>query len=227
MNKPVTVRDFLKTYDISREEFMAEINKDKDFYDTYIEWENLDSDSIITPKALARLGEIYNEPAPEMTVTIDGEVKDNINLSSVPGSEALDKPKRKRRTKAEMEEERKKEQDNMNEFMDAPVDTASDNKEDKPVTQKQARKKKSKLNITKQFIQEHGRADMMDSVKNLRKFLMNNGRKAEEVALMDDEEVKAAIGKDFYIIEAEEGTYYIKRSALIDIMSDIYLIERD
>lgn len=241
MNKLVTVRDFLKSYNITKDVLMEEVNKDKSFYDKYIEWEKLDADSIITPKALDRLGKVFNEPAPEMTITRNGEVSETVSLDP---STPL-KPKRKRRTKAEIEADNKKEngeQIDMSEFMDTPA-VSEDNKieeiKEKPSRKKTVkmsdsgtapRKKKSKLNITKQFIQEHGQADVgnSDALKQLRKFLMNDGsRKVEEVALMTDEEVQAAFGKDFYVIEAEEGTYFIKRTVLTGNMSDIYVVEKE
>ena len=68
---------------------------------------------------------------------------------------------------------------------------------------------------------------MMQDTKLLRMFLMGAGYKAEQVALMGDEEVKSAISKDYFFINTEEGLYVIKRSALLSITGDVSFIERN
>ncbi len=236
MNRMVTLRDFLKSYNISKGRFMSEVNKDKEFYDTYIEWEDRDDATIITPKALTKLGEIFNEQEKvtkqsdteaQMTITVDGEINSVVNMDTVDAS---------KKSKDKEEKEELVNMSDMSEFMEKPIDTEEEQHDEEKTEQKSVksadtkRKKKSKLNITKQFIQEHGKADMNDSesIKQLRKFLMNDGtHKLEEVALMTDEEVQAAFGKDFYVIKAEEGTYIIKKSAFVEIMSDIFVVGKE
>ena len=225
MRKVVSLSTYLESYNLTREVFDREIENNRDFYDNYIEWGSKKdgSDTILSPKALDKLGEAFNESdSPKMTITIDGEIKKSVSLEP---ESTEDKIKRKRRTKAEIESERKVVQMDMSDFMDKPVSEPVQEK-----TKTVTKKKKSRLNITKQFIQEHGKTDSSDNIylKQLRKFLLNDGsHKAEEIALMGDEEVKAAFGKDYYVIGAEEGTYFIKRSALIGIMSDVYVVEKE
>ena len=226
MRNVVSLYTYLKSYNLSRDAFDKEIEKDRDFFDKYIEWgkKKDGSDTILSPKALDRLGESFNQPAaPKMTITINGEVQESVSLD--PGKE--DKPKRKRRTKAEIEAERRNEQMDMGDFMDKPVESKKMPAKSKETPKK---RKKSKLNITKQFIQEHGQAnvDSPEILKQLRKFLMNDGsHKIEEVALMTDEEVQSSFGKSFYVIEAEEGTYFFPKSLLLSNMSEIFVVGKE
>ena len=225
MNKLVTLRSFLKEYSITKEEFLKETNKDKAFYDKYIEWEQFDDATIISPKALSRLGEVFDKKEPKMTITYDGEVQQELDLTTEP-EEKDEKPKRKRRTKKEMEEARKAE---MSDFMAEPV--TEEKKENKKPAAKpaQTKKKRSKNNITKAFIQEHGQFDTSSGMemKDIRKFMIGSGLyKIEQVAMMSDKEAVESIKKDYYFISSPEGTYIIKRNALTGIMSDVYVIEK-
>lgn len=214
MRNVVSLSTYLKSYNLKRADFDKEIEKDRDYFDKYIEWgkKKDGSDTILPPQVLTRLGKVFNEKVSEMTITRDGEVRDTVQLFSLDDSEKRGK------------------QMDMSEFMDKPVDEVKEEKKASVKSQSGVKKKKSKLNITKQFIQEHGKADIMDKdfLKSLRRFLLNNGSyKAEDIALMGDEEVQAAFGKDFYVIRAEEGTYFIKRSALVGIMSDVYVVGKE
>ena len=221
MKRVVSIATYLESYNITRKEFDEAISKDKDFYDDYIQWGSKKdgTDSVISPKALDRLGEVFNGS------NIEIKTKDKEE------PQIQDKPKRKRRTKAEMEAARQEEkQIDMSEFMDKPEQenkTASPKKASEKATK--PRKKKTKLNITRQFIQEHGRFEMSENknMKELRLFLMNGGLyKAEQIALMSDNEVTDAVLKDYYFIEAKEGTYIIKRSVLTGNVNNIYVIEQ-
>ena len=215
MRKVVSLSTYLSSYNLKREDFDKEIEKDRAFYDKYIDWGSKKdgSDTILPPKVLERLGEIFNDPLENMTVTIDGIVQEKSDT------------------------EKRKDKLNMDEFMEKPTDTIEKNNNEKEnnskrtnkTDSKKPRRKKTKLNITKQFIQEHGQADITDAnaLKRLRKFLMNDGtHKLEEVALMTDEEVQTAFCKNFYVIDAAEGTYIIKRTALTNIMNDVFIVER-
>lgn len=231
MNKLVTVRDFLKTYNITKDILMEEVNKDKDFYDKYIEWENLDADSIITPKALARLGEVFNEPtsnnAPEMTITINGEVQETVVLDTL----KAEKPRKKRKQKA-TENDTIGEQVEMSDFMNKPDENTNIEKNEPEKKSKKSnskpRRKKSKYSVTKQFLSENGRPEDMSNIRQLRQFLMSDGsHKIEDVALMTDDEVRNEFTKSFYIINADNGTYIIARTALNSIVSDICFVEKE
>ncbi len=220
MRNVVSLSTYLGSYNLTREVFDKEVEKDKDFYNKYIEWGSKKdgSDTILSPKALDRLGEIFN----------DSVISEDID-SSPEEVETIEK----------IDEETEKKEDiqmDMSEFMEKPVEAEEEKNIEKKAEKKTVkstenkRKKKSKLNITKQFIQEHGQTDMDDgeSNKQLRKFLMNDGtHKIEEVALMTDEEVRAAFGKEFYVIKAQEGTYFIKRTALMGIMGDVFVVESE
>ena len=234
MRNVVSVATYLREYNISREEFDNEINKDKDYYDNYIQWGSKKdgSDSVIYPKALEKLGKVFNDPCeePKMTVTIDGTVQEEISLSEEPAS----KLKRTRRTKAEIEaDKKKKEQIDMSEFMEKPRDDISKAEQEEKTVKKKTKavikpRKKTKLNITRQFIQEHGKCNFSkENIKELRIFLMNGGLyKLEQIAFMSDEEVLNAVTKDFFFIESTEGTYIIKKSVMTGNMSDIFVIEK-
>lgn len=235
MRNVVSVATYLREYGITREEFDEEIEKSKSFYDDYIQWGSKKdgSDSVISPKALEKLGETFNDPhdEPKMTITIDGTVQEEVSLSDNTVSE----PKRKRRTKTEIEADRdiKEETVDMSEFMEKPKDdTQKAEPEDKTVKKKTKTatkpRKKTKLNITRQFIQEHGKCNFTkDNIKELRIFLMNGGLyKLEQIAFMSDEEVLSAVTKDFFFIESTEGTYIIKKSVMTGNMSDIFVIEK-
>ena len=219
MRRVVSLSTYLSSYNLTREDFDKEIEKDRDFYDRYIDWGSRrdGSDTILSPKVLDRLGEVFND-ADEMAAA--------RNVEEV----------------QEKAPEQGKEEEDMNEFTEKPIETEIEEITEEVKTDtgkaaqktekdsKKPRRKKSKLNITKQYIQEHGQADIADAnaLKQLRKFLMNDGNhKLEEVALMTDEEVQTAFGKDFYVIDAAEGTYIIKRSALTSIMSDVYVVGKE
>lgn len=214
MKRVVSIATYLESYNISRDEFDRVVAENKDFYDDYIQWGSRKdgSDSVISPKALDRLGETFNSTT-QQTAQPD------------------EKPKRKRRTKAEMEEVNNERQIDMSEFMEKPEETKEEIKEPKKKAERteiKTRKKKSKMNITRAFIQEHGHYGSSDSIdtKNLRKFVIGSGLyKIEQVAMMSDEEILNAVKKDYYFISSPEGTYIIKRSALTSIMSDVYVIE--
>lgn len=204
MRAVVSLSVYLESYSITREQFMAEVNKDREFYDKYIDWKNKDSDTIISPKALERLGEAFNDNKVE-------ELKaDQVNME-----DTMNTPEEESESKTEIKTE------------DSEVQTESKKRqrkaEDKP------RKKKSKNTITKQFIADHGQltSEMMQDTKLLRMFLMGAGYKAEQVALMGDEEVKNAVCKDYFFINTEDGLYVIKRSALVSIAGDVSFIERN
>ncbi len=187
MAKVVTLKDYLKQYNITKDDFMKAVEKDKEFFDTYIEWEKQDDDTIISPKALEVLGLIFND------------------------------------TKT-----------TLSEYMTAPVpiedtDKKSPQKEKKTgeVKPKTARKRKTKLNITNQFIQENGQLDFNGSMdfKALRKFLMDSGiYKAEQMALMSDDEIISSISKDYYFITAKDNIYMMKRQVLISNKADIFVL---
>ena len=151
MSRLVTLRDFLKEYDITKEAFMKEIKKDEAFYNKYIEWEQFDDATIISPKALAKLGEAFEPETEKMTITVNGEVKEEVSIKNTSDQNKEKdffekapeevKPKRKRRTKAEMEAERKKQID-MSEFMDMPAEENKETKPEKPKAASKPRKKK-------------------------------------------------------------------------------------
>ncbi len=216
MRTVVSLSVYLDSYKISREQLMAEINKDRDFYDKYIDWKNKDSETIISPKALERLGDVFNDKTENKH-----EIKEDTS---------------KKKAGTEHKED-------IVEFMEKPAlpeaeDIEEVKKTEKTETPKRKRssadvatprKKKSKNCITKQFIAEHGFLDQqaLQSTKELRILLMGSGLKAEQVALMDDEEVKNTIGKEYFFIESKDGVYIIKRSALISIAGDVCFLERN
>lgn len=244
MQRVVSIATYLKNYNISREDFDKEIDQNKEFYDKYINWGSKKdgTDSVISPRALEKLGQVFNENEPQkMTITIDGEVQKEIELTPEKQSEQdeetqpiepKEKTKRKRRTKAEIEEE--KTQMDMSDFMNTPADNEKEPAKVKMKETKTAvkisRKKTTKLNITKQFIQEHGKCNINEKfeMKDLRRFLINSGHiKIQQIAEMEDSEIIAAIEKDYYFINSPEGTYIIKRSALNGITKDVFLIDNE
>lgn len=204
MRTVVSLSVYLDSYGITKEQFMTEINKDREFYNKYIDWNSKDSDTIISPKALERLGEAFNDNKVEELKT------DQINMEDI-----MNAPEEESESKSEIKTE------------DSEVQTESKKRqrkaEDKP------RKKKSKNTITKQFISEHGQLtpEMMQDTKELRMFLMGSGYKAEQVALMGDEEVKNAVSKDYFFIKSAEGLYVIRRAALISIAGDVSFVAKE
>lgn len=185
MNRVVSLSTYLESYNITKDVFMSSIENEREFFDKYIEWGKTDADTILSPKAIERLGEIFNEPT------------DNDERVDMSG------------------------------FMNSPELNKNEGTEEPKKVTKRTRRKKPKYSINKQFLQEHGRADVGDSsaLKQLRTFLMGDGvHKVEDVALMTDEEVQETFSKSFYVIRAEEGCYIIKRSALSQIIGDISFV---
>lgn len=87
------------------------------------------------------------------------------------------------------------------------------------------KRKKTKSTMTKTYMSEHGRVSDGD-LKSFRMLLMNEGlKKAEEVALMSDVEVKDFFDKEFYIISSATETYMIRREALATILGDVCVFE--
>ena len=210
MSKLVTLRDFLKEYNIKKEDFIKETDKDKSFYEQYIEWEDMDDATIISPKALNRLCEVF-ETSKNNNLTDKHEDKE-VKTDTV----------RKRRVKKE----------EVNNYMPEPITDKESERIEKPkeaAPPPKPKKKKTKLNLTKQFIQEHGYCDDKGNfdIKDLRKFLIGSGLyKLEQVAIMGDDEVLGVISKDYYFINSPEGVYIIKRSSLQSIISDAFIIEK-
>ena len=88
------------------------------------------------------------------------------------------------------------------------------------------KRKKTKSTMTKTYMSEHGRISDGD-LKSFRMLLMNEGlKKAEEVALMSDVEVKDFFDKEFYIISSATETYMIRREALATILGDVCVFEK-
>ena len=299
MPRLVTLRDFLKEYGITKETFMKEVNKDKSFYDAYIEWEDRDDATIISPKALERLGEAFNDDNTESQKK-DNEIS-NINkpdktktIPAVsPNKAVLKKNKqdvfaedptmtqvdtqiktdftKNKDVKALYKEYKQAgltplvskdgeslegyikrlkqyldahtpEAVNMSPFMNKPEAQAE---EIKPETEKETptekriikkgtkkvaetRKRKTKYNLTRQFIAEHGFINVGDNIKQLRQMLMSDGsHKPEDVAVMLDEEVKNEFTKSYFVINADEGIYLIKRSTLNSIAKDVLFVEKE
>lgn len=213
MKRVANLSTYLSSYNLSKECFMEEIDKDREFYDKYIEWHKDDSKTILSPKALERLGKVFNDEEPKMTVTVDGEVQKEISLA--PEKEAED------------------EQMDISKFMDNPVVAGGGIPTSERVSKTKSEikakpKKKSKLNITKQFIQENGSPVEVCDARGLRQFLLGSGiRKVEEVALMGDEEVLEAIGKEYFFIASKDRFLVFKKSVLLENLADIYVVERN
>ena len=208
MRAVVSLSVYLESYSITREQFMVEVNKDREFYDKYIDWKKKDSDTIISPKALERLGEAFNGNKEEELKTDQIDIED---IMTAPTEEKIDMTE----VQAETSE---------------PLPVVPEEKKRRkrtPSVDKTPKRKKSKNSITKQFIAEHGRCSS-GNTKDLRMLLMSSGLyKAEQVALMNDDEVQDIVSKDYYFIGAEEGTYIIKRSALVSIAGDVCFIGKE
>ena len=210
MRTVVSLSVYLESYSITREQFMAEVNKDREFYNKYIDWKNKDSATIISPKALERLGEVFNDKS---------DKKSDKKPEQIKMEEVMNAPA------AELETEKTQ---NIELPSEAPV-TPKKRQRKASTEEKPSRKKKSKNSITKQFISEHGQLtpEMMQDTKELRMFLMGSGYKAEQVALMGDEEVKNAVSKDYFFIKSTEGLYVIRRSALTSIAGDVSFVAKE
>ena len=210
MRTVVSLSVYLESYSITREQFMAEVNKDREFYNKYIDWKNKDSETIISPKALERLGEVFNDKS---------DKKSDKKPEQIKMEEVMNAPA------AELETEKTQ---NIELPSEAPV-TPKKRQRKASTEEKPSRKKKSKNSITKQFISEHGQLtpEMMQDTKELRMFLMGSGYKAEQVALMGDEEVKNAVSKDYFFIKSTEGLYVIRRSALTSIAGDVSFVAKE
>jgi hypothetical protein len=193
MRPVISLATYIESYKLTREEVMKVINKEKDFFDNYIDWKNKDSETILSPKAIDKLGEYFNNDKKPEQVKLEefmNEPKIEEEPKETEAKQAEPKPKKKT----------------------APQDKAP-------------RKKKAKNTITKQFIAEHGQCSE-GNTKDLRMLLMTSGLyKAEQVALMNDDEVQGVISKDYYFIKSAEGTYIIRRSALTSIAADVIYFE--
>ena len=297
MPRLVTLRDFLKDYGITKETFMKEINKDKDFYDAYIEWEDRDDATIISPKALEKLGEAFNDdniesqnknneisnkpdkaktiPAVSPNKAVIRENKQDVfaedpTMSQVDAQIKTDFTKNKdvkalykeykqagltpfvskdgeslegyiKRLKQYLDAHTP-DPVNMSPFMNKPeaqtevvkTETEKETSTEKRVIKKgtkkvaETRKRKTKYNLTRQFIAEHGFINVGDNIKQLRQMLMSDGsHKPEDVAVMLDEEVKNEFTKSYFVINADEGIYLIKRSTLNSIAKDVLFVEKE
>lgn len=210
MRTVVSLSVYLESYSITREQFMAEVNKDREFYNKYIDWKNKDSETIISPKALERLGEVFNDKSDKKS----DKKPEQIKMEEVMNAPAAE-PEAEKTQNIELPSE-------------APV-TPKKRQRKASTEEKPSRKKKSKNSITKQFISEHGQLtpEMMQDTKELRMFLMGSGYKAEQVALMGDEEVKNAVSKDYFFIKSAEGLYVIRRAALTSIAGDVSFVAKE
>lgn len=205
MRNVVSLKTYIESYNVTKDDVMNVINSDRTFFDKYIEWGENDSETILSPKAINRLGESFNaEKTPSgqlrmedvMTAPVT-ESTEEFETQTEASDPLLKSPEEKKKRKRTSSEEK------------AP------------------RKRKSKNSITKQFIADHGRCSS-GNTKDLRMLLMSSGLyKAEQVALMNDDEVLDVVSKDYYFIGAEEGTYIIKRSALISIAGDVCFIGKE
>lgn len=205
MRNVVSLKTYTESYNVTKEEVMKVIDSDRTFFDKYIDWGRNDSETVLSPKAIDRLGEAFNanetsseQPRMEDIMTAPTEEKIDMTEVQAETSEPLpavpEEKKRRKRT---------------------------------PSVDKTPKRKKSKNSITKQFIAEHGRCNS-GNTKDLRMLLMSSGLyKAEQVALMNDDEVQDIVSKDYYFIGAEEGTYIIKRSALVSIAGDVCFIGKE
>ena len=205
MRNVVSLKTYTESYNVTKEEVMKVIDSDRTFFDKYIDWGRNDSETVLSPKAIDRLGEAFNanetsseQPRMEDIMTAPIEEKTDMTEVQAETSEPLpavpEEKKRRKRT---------------------------------PSVDKTPKRKKSKNSITKQFIAEHGRCSS-GNTKDLRMLLMSSGLyKAEQVALMNDDEVQDIVSKDYYFIGAEEGTYIIKRSALVSIAGDVCFIGKE
>lgn len=92
-----------------------------------------------------------------------------------------------------------------------------------PIKKIASRPKKKKNTITKAFVNDLS-TDKKDS-KAIRKFLLKSGSlKADEIALMSDEEVLQIFGKD-YVILPKEISFIISKKALLSITDSVYILD--
>lgn len=206
MRRVVNLSTYLKSYGITREQFMAEVEKDREFYDIYVDWNKDDTKTILGPKVLDRLGAVFND---DTIVEIE----------------------KKEDTKTDTSEEKEGEQIEMSGYMNSPISSQignpkSEKAKESGASTKPKPKKKSKLSITKQFVQENGAPGDVYDMKGLRQFLLGAGLcKVEEVALMGDDEVLGAIGKEYFFIPSKDKFFIFKKSVLLENMGDIYVID--
>ena len=207
MRRVVNLSTYLKSYGITREQFMAEVEKDREFYDIYVDWNKDDTKTILGPKVLDRLGAVFND---DTIVEIEKKEEDS---------------------KTDTSEEKEGEQVEMSDYMNSPISSQignpkSEKAKESGTSTKPKPKKKSKLSITKQFVQENGAPGAVCDMKGLRQFLLGAGLcKVEEVALMGDDEVLGAIGKEYFFIPSNDKFFIFKKSVLLENMGDIYVID--
>lgn len=229
MRRVVSLANYIKSYNITREQIMEVIDSDREFFDGYINWGKNDNDTVLGHKAIERLGEFFNDK--------ENSVSANTQPVTQVTEQSLSKPKRQRKDVfaedpiAPKKQAQAPVQKDINEpqtidagkYMDRPVIK----KGTKTVTEGK-RRRKTKYTLTKQFVNEHGFISVSDNIKQLRQMLMSDGtHKAEDVAIMLDDEIKAEFAKSYYVINAEEGLYLIKRSTLNSILGDVLFVEKE
>lgn len=221
MRKETTLKEYIDTYGLTKDKIMAVINKNRSFYDKYIQWGDNDDKTIIEPKALDMLGTVFNEDN-------SGTVNDMHGLVPMPGLEKIesfykndDKSVVNSVDKPLIDTNGKTDSDSisMKDYMNIPEKS----KEIKAKKPRAPRKKKSKYNLS--FADYENNKCEISNIKILRDFLMNDGKhKVEDIAIMSDEEVKVEFNKQ-YICIGESPSYIIySKSVLKAIVSDIYII---
>lgn len=207
MRRVVNLSTYLKSYGITKEQFMAEVEKDREFYDIYVDWNKDDTKTILGPKVLDRLGAVFND---DTIAEIEKKEEDS---------------------KTDISEVKEGGQVEISDYMNSPISSQignpkSEKVKDSGASTKPKPKKKSKLSITKQFVQENGAPGDVCDMKGLRQFLLGAGLcKVEEVALMGDDEVLGAIGKEYFFIPSNDKFFIFKKSVLLENMGDIYVID--
>lgn len=229
MRRVVSLANYIQSYNITREQIMEVINSDREFFDGYINWGKNDNDTVLGHKAIERLGEFFNDK------------EDSVSADTQPVTQVTEQPlaKPKRQRKDVFAEDpvmpKKQTQTPVPKDINEPQTVDAGKYMDRPVIKKGTKKvaegkrrRKTKYTLTKQFVNEHGFISVGDNIKQLRQMLMSDGtHKAEDVAIMLDDEIKAEFAKSYYVINAEEGLYLIKRSTLNSILGDVLFVEKE
>ena len=215
----MTLEKLLKTYEMTEEQFRQYVAVDTEFFNNYVAWGVSDTDTMVSSKALDRLLEI-KEKCDNGEISVPKELPPFNNppskITMHPQSLFMPEP-----VDEDLEE-------GVEEAMNVPdpPESITETPERKRKIKINKQKLRKKLAITKAYLAEHGHPDKT-SPRALREFLIyDGGMKAEDVALMTDDEVIKVFEREYFVINAVSEVYIIRRSALNSIYKDIFVSEK-
>ncbi len=215
-----TLKRFLDAHGITRESFDQAVAKDTAFFDKWIEPGATEEEITIAPRAVDRLEEILAEEGLTRQTEKNEEkgskdMGDNIiQVNENPSIDGSVKTGIVSDTEPVATE---------------PIESAarSGEKPSKKKEDSKPRRKRSKNTMTRDFIADHGQADIGD-IKSLRSFLISAGlQKSDDVALMSDAEVQEIYKKEYFVISTANETYIFPRTLLNSIKNEVYVVEHN